>query len=546
MLAMLVASTPDRNFGRRGRNGRNHNHRHNHRGGRRLSQRPRGGRQLDLPEPVQGGVDFTGCEMQDDGMCCVMREEEITEVVKDPVLECTHKSVEKCHYTYVTEFTPAQEEICEENFEKKCQITFKQMAVTETLKKCYRPLMKTCGNEATPTRLRFKRQADSHRRVKRQANLPGYGNGDGQGGRLAEGVPEQCKTFYETACTTKYVEKQPGKFVGDTSCEKLPVELCGEGCKVEEGEEECHDKEVDTLVDVPEEVCDLNPQKTCRFQTKLVPKLKPEHECTIIPQEICQLKFDSAREEVKPFMSKWCIDPNEEIVPDQTYDENSGDEPLGPESDDESQPAQLYEGPGGDEQSGYNPPESSADYEDYGDLLPPPDPSADETFEAAASTYEEPVYEETPAGQNYGGPAAQPNALYDAPPQDEYAAAPREGRTGRRLGGARRRPNTSRASRRNGRRGNKFGQKARRGRTGLQDPSTLYGAPIAEYGASDALPSYGASDALPSYGNKRSASNTVPVYVPGPLTGAPLISVPVPHRGGPLRALRHINNQQHV
>lgn len=97
--------------------------------------------------------------MQDDGMCCVMREEEITTLAKDPILECTHKDVEKCHYTYVTEFTPAQEEICEENFEKKCQITFKQMAVTETVQKCYRPLMKTCGNEATPSRLRrYKRQ----------------------------------------------------------------------------------------------------------------------------------------------------------------------------------------------------------------------------------------------------------------------------------------------------------------------------------------------------------------------------------------------------
>ena len=112
---------------------------------------------------VQGGVDFSGCEMQDDGMCCVMREEEISTLTKDPVLECTHKSVEKCHYTYVTEFTPAQEEICEENFEKKCQITFKSMAVTETLKKCYRPLMKTCGNEATPSRLRFKRQQQTKR-----------------------------------------------------------------------------------------------------------------------------------------------------------------------------------------------------------------------------------------------------------------------------------------------------------------------------------------------------------------------------------------------
>merc|ERR1711862_368211 len=90
---------------------------------------------------------------------------------------------------------------------------------------------------------------------------------------------------YESSCTTRYVEKQPGKFVGDTACEKLPVEICGAGCVTEEGPEECHDKVITTLIDVPEEVCDLNPQKTCKFQTKLVPKLKPAHECTIIPRE---------------------------------------------------------------------------------------------------------------------------------------------------------------------------------------------------------------------------------------------------------------------
>ena len=27
--------------------------------------------------------------------------------------------------------------------------------------------------------------------------------------------------------------------MGDTSCEKLPVEMCGAGCTLEEGEEEC-------------------------------------------------------------------------------------------------------------------------------------------------------------------------------------------------------------------------------------------------------------------------------------------------------------------
>ena len=83
----------------------------------------------------------------------------------------THKNVEKCHYTYVTQFSPAQEEVCEENFEKTCQITFKQQAVNETVEKCYKPLEKVCN---------------------------------GQG-------PEECRTVYESSCTTRYVEKQPGK-----------------------------------------------------------------------------------------------------------------------------------------------------------------------------------------------------------------------------------------------------------------------------------------------------------------------------------------------
>ena len=79
-------------------------------------------------EVVTGGIDFSGCETQPDGMCCVFKESSVKSIQKDPVLECTHKQVEKCHYTYVTEFLPNQEEVCEENFEKKCQITFKKMS----------------------------------------------------------------------------------------------------------------------------------------------------------------------------------------------------------------------------------------------------------------------------------------------------------------------------------------------------------------------------------------------------------------------------------
>merc|ERR1712020_498724 len=268
---------------------------HNHN-----NQLARRGRQ---EEAVQGGIDFSGCvEDGETGLCCVEKEETVTSVEKEPILECIHKNVEKCHYTYVTQFTPSQEEVCEENFEKSCSITFKQQAFNETVKKCYKPVEKVCN---------------------------------GQG-------PEECRTVYESSCSTKYVEKQPGKFVGDTACEKLPIEICGAGCTFEEGEEECHDKVIVSLVDVPEEVCDLNPQKTCRFITKLVPKLKPEHQCTIVPKETCTLKFTQPQQVDKPLLTKWCLDPTP-AVPGDSYDEENAEAPVISEAESAAEPA--YEEP---------------------------------------------------------------------------------------------------------------------------------------------------------------------------------------------------------
>ena len=297
-----------------------------------------------------GGIDFSGCEPQPDGMCCVIKESTIKSIKKDPVLECIHKQVEKCHYTYVTEFIPNQEEVCEENFEKKCQITFKKMASVETVKKCYTPLEKVCGGgdslsdpnlptygSAPPTS--YLPDGGSPRGGNQGGNGGGARRGNGNGG----GAQEQCKTFYESSCTTKYIEKQPGKFVGDTRCEKLPIELCGQGCSVQKGPEECHDKDITSVIDVPEEVCDLNPRKLCRTVTRLVPQLKPTHECTLIPQEVCQLKFTAPEQVDKPLMTKWCIDPTAEVVPDLTYDD-ANSPPVITDTDTQAQP-QYGNGP---------------------------------------------------------------------------------------------------------------------------------------------------------------------------------------------------------
>ena len=86
------------------------------------------------------------------------------------------------------------------------------------------------------------------------------------------------------------------------------MEICGQGCVIEEGEEERHDKQIDTLVNIPEEVCDLNPQKTCRLVTRLVPSLNPKMECTIVPKETCNLTFSEPKVEQKPLRTEWCLD----------------------------------------------------------------------------------------------------------------------------------------------------------------------------------------------------------------------------------------------
>ena len=240
---------------------------------------------LPLTKNVQGGVDFSLATLTEDGRLCVIKEDTIESLEKEPVLKCSHSSEEKCHDTYITFFTPSQEEECEDNFEKKCQITFRKEASTETIQKCYKPLTKVCN---------------------------------GQG-------PRECQTEYETSCSTRYVEQSPGKFVGDTKCEKIPLEVCGQGCVTEEGDEECHQKNVDILVDVPEEICDITPQKTCRHVTKLVPSLRPTKECTTVPKQVCNLNFEQGKVVKNPLRTEWCLESDSENVQPRTekFTENS-------------------------------------------------------------------------------------------------------------------------------------------------------------------------------------------------------------------------------
>ena len=54
-----------------------------------------------------------------------------------------------------------------------------------------------------------------------------------------------------------------------------------------QGGEECYDKVQTIVQDKPTEECTIEPQRTCRHVTKLVPKLTPTEECVDVPKEIC-------------------------------------------------------------------------------------------------------------------------------------------------------------------------------------------------------------------------------------------------------------------
>ena len=183
------------------------------------------------------------------------------------------RPTEECHYTYITKFKPSQEEICEVQYSKTCQITMKSVVVNETVSECHKPVARTCTGEG----------------------------------------PEECRTVYESSCTTKYLETNPGKYQADTECQKLPVRICGPGCEYKEQEEVCHDKVLTSVVEIPEEVCDLNPQKICHFATKLVPKLEPLQECTKVTKESCHISFSEPKRLKKPLTTKWCLDEPEDF-----------------------------------------------------------------------------------------------------------------------------------------------------------------------------------------------------------------------------------------
>ena len=105
------------------------------------------------------------------------------------------------------------------------------------------------------------------------------------------------------------MERLPGDYVQNITCEKVPRQLCSAECVKQGGMEECHETTVTTAVEVPEEVCNVNPVRYCREGTKLVPELEPVEECRVVPRENCELKFSSPAPSQSYLVTKWCRHP---------------------------------------------------------------------------------------------------------------------------------------------------------------------------------------------------------------------------------------------
>ena len=41
--------------------------------------------------------------------------------------------------------------------------------------------------------------------------------------------------------------------------------------------------------------------------TKLVPSLKPQEECTMVPRQVCSLEFSTPSKVLVPLQTKWCL-----------------------------------------------------------------------------------------------------------------------------------------------------------------------------------------------------------------------------------------------
>jgi len=251
-----------------------------------------------------------------DGKRCIDKVEMVEETEYDDVVQCDHSYDKRCHTTYVTNYESQQEEECEENFRKSCFIEYEKIAFNETVEICRTPLVKDCDVQGPEIcRTEYESECWTKQEVhdveddvvscetvvdeKCEDETSGYTTNT------------KCSKWPREVCSVS--KKNVKKYTPITGCTKEPRELCAPaGCGFKQGAEECYDKVQTVVQDAPKEQCSLEPQRTCKHVTKLVPKLTPTEECVDVPKEVCTRSRTNPRKVKKPVVKKWCYVPTEE------------------------------------------------------------------------------------------------------------------------------------------------------------------------------------------------------------------------------------------
>jgi len=251
-----------------------------------------------------------------DGKRCIDKVETVEETEYDDVVQCDHSYDRRCHTTYVTNYDPQQEEECDENFRKNCFIEYEKIAFNETVSVCRTPLVKDCDVKGPEIcRTLYESECWTKQEVhdveddvvsctteveeKCEDETSGYTTNT------------RCSKWPKEVCSVS--KKNVKKYSPITGCTKEPREICAPGgCGFKEGPDECYDKTQTIVQDAPKEQCSLEPQRTCKFVTKLVPRLEPTDECVDVPKEVCTRSRTNPRKVKKPVVKKWCYIPSEE------------------------------------------------------------------------------------------------------------------------------------------------------------------------------------------------------------------------------------------
>jgi len=271
--------------------------------------------ETDVDDPTQVSLNtvITAGDA-DGGRKCVDKVMMVEETMYDDMITCDHSYDKRCHTSYVTSYESQQEEECEENFRKTCLIDYEDLAYNSTVEICRTPLVKDCDIPGeTVCQTVYESECATVQRVHEVEDDVTSCKTENMKKckEVTEGytTKEECDEWPVQRCQVE--KKKVKKYTPETKCYKEPRELCApRGCGFRNGALECHNKVKTVVVENPVETCDMEPVRTCKHVTKLVPKLVPVEECVDVPKEICTRSKTNPRKIKKPVVKKWCYVPS--------------------------------------------------------------------------------------------------------------------------------------------------------------------------------------------------------------------------------------------